>query len=369
MSVPLKFIFSGGGTGGHIFPAIAIANAIREKRPDAEILFIGALGRMEMEKVPASGYRIEGLPIAGFQRKKIWKNWNLLFKLMASMGRARQIIKDFSPDAVIGTGGYASAPTLRVAAARGIPTLIQEQNSFPGVTNKLLASKVNRICVAFRGMEKYFPREKILITGNPVRKDIVDLKSKKEEAIGYFHLAKDRPVLLVIGGSLGAGTINGAMLRGIRELEEAGMQVIWQTGKNQEKEMASALQQFGHTNIHLSAFIQRMDLAYAAADLVISRAGAISVSEICVAGKACILVPSPNVAEDHQTKNAIALVNENAAQMISDRDAGTGLIHLILDLMKNQEARNQLAQNALRLSLPNAAALIADEIISMVKKR
>ncbi len=369
MSSPLKFIFSGGGTGGHIFPAIAIANAVKEIRPDAEILFIGAEGRMEMEKVPAAGYRIEGLWISGFQRKQLWKNISLPFKMISSLTKARRLVKDFKPNVVIGTGGFASGPTLRAAAGMGVPTLIQEQNSFPGITNKMLAGKAKKICVAFKGMERFFSKEKLVLTGNPVRKDILDIQSKRPEALNYFKLDASRKTLLVIGGSLGARTINESILFSMRELETAGIQVIWQTGKSMGTEAIDKVRSSGLKHIHPSVFIDRMDLAYAAADLVVSRAGAISVSEICVAGKAVILVPSPNVAEDHQTKNAMALVKEGGAVLIRDSEAVQKLGEEIISLFIDDAKRNGLASQAKKLSLPDAAVTIAQQVIELAQRK
>lgn len=367
MPVPHKFILSGGGTGGHIFPAIAIANALKAKCPDAEILFVGALGRMEMEKVPEAGYRIEGLNIAGFQRKKLWKNWSLLFKLFASLRSAKKLIRKFQPDVVIGTGGYASGPTLRSACGLGIPTLIQEQNSYPGITNKILGRKADRICIGFPGVEKFFPAGKVILTGNPVRKDIFLSAGSRSGARAAFGLTADSPVLLVIGGSLGARTINESLMQGMHLLEAAGIQVLWQTGKIMEREILEKVRKSGLKHIHPSAFIQRMDLAYAAADLVVSRAGALSVSEICGAGKAAILVPSPNVAEDHQTANAMTLVNKDAAVLVKDDEAVRKLVPQVMELIKDATRRKVLEEKASALAAPDAAERIADEVLKLVR--
>ncbi|MBL7916779.1 MAG: undecaprenyldiphospho-muramoylpentapeptide beta-N-acetylglucosaminyltransferase, partial [Bacteroidia bacterium] len=311
-----KIILSGGGTGGHIFPAVAIANELKRIIPNAEILFVGAIGRMEMEKVPKAGYKIIGLPIAGLQRRLTLSNLMFPILLIRSFFKARKILKDFNPDVVIGTGGYASGPILNAAAGKGIPTLIQEQNSFAGITNKLLAKKVNKICVAYEGMEKFFPKEKIIFSGNPVRQDIVNVDAKRKEAQDFFKLSSSKKTVLIIGGSLGARTINLAINEGLKKFAENNLQLIWQTGISFAPTAIESCNKFTDKGIFAFDFIQKMDLAYAAADIVISRAGASSVSELCNTNKACILVPSPNVAEDHQTKNAMALVNKNAAILV-----------------------------------------------------
>lgn len=358
---------SGGGTGGHIFPAIAIANALKARVPDAEFLFVGAEGRMEMEKVPAAGYKITGLWISGLQRKLTLANLSFPLKVISSIFRAKKILRGFRPDAVIGTGGYASGPMLRVAASSGVPTVIQEQNSFPGITNRVLAAKVNRICVAYQGMEKYFPKEKIVFTGNPVRQDILNLQGKRVRAMEMFGLDESKKTLLVIGGSLGARTINLALAEGIKRITEAGYQVIWQTGKNflpQAKIAAGNV-----PGVFVSDFITRMDLAYAAADVVISRAGASSVSELCLVGKAAILVPSPNVAEDHQTKNAMALVREGAAVLVKDQDAAAKLVSKALEIFDDAALRTALEVKISQLATPNSADLIAGEILKLVQQR
>lgn len=361
----LKFIVSGGGTGGHIFPAIAIANALKQRVPDSEFLFVGAEGRMEMEKVPAAGYKIVGLWISGLQRKLTWSNLSFPFKVMSSIFRAKKILREFKPDAVIGTGGYASGPMLRVASKAGVPTVVQEQNSFPGITNRVLSARVNRICVAYQGMEKYFPKEKIIFTGNPVRQDILNLQGKHPRAMEFFGLSAETKTLLVIGGSLGARTINQSMAAGIKEIVSAGYQVIWQTGKTYLTEAKAATT--GMTGVYVSDFITKMDLAYAAADLVVSRAGASSVSELCLVGKASILVPSPNVAEDHQTKNAMALVNVGAAVLVRDVEANFKLTGKVLELFNDEAMRMELQVKISQLATPNAADLIAGEILKLVQ--
>lgn len=363
----LRFIVSGGGTGGHIFPAIAIANALKARVPDSEILFVGAEGRMEMEKVPAAGYKIVGLWISGLQRKLTLANLSFPFKLISSIMKAKKILKDFKPDAVIGTGGYASGPMLRVASKAGLPTLIQEQNSYPGITNRVLAARVNRICVAYQGMEKYFPKEKIVFTGNPVRQDILNLQGKRARAMEFFNLDPNKKTLLVIGGSLGARTINGTFLMGAVELVEEGYQVIWQTGKSFVAQARDVVKDI--PGIFVSDFITKMDLAYAAADLVVSRAGASSISELCIVGKAAILVPSPNVAEDHQTKNAMALAREGAAVLVKDIDTGSYLHNKVRELLADDGARTELEVKIKQLAAPNAADLIAGEILKLIKEQ
>lgn len=359
----LKFIISGGGTGGHIFPAISIANELKKKFPKAEFLFVGAEGRMEMEKVPAAGYKIIGLWISGLQRKLTLANLLFPFKVISSIIKSRKIIRDFVPDAVIGTGGYASGPMLRAASAKGIPTLIQEQNSYPGITNKILSKKVNTICVAYQNMEQFFPKEKIVFTGNPVRQDICDLENKKNESYSFFNIGNTKKTVLIIGGSLGARTINEAIAANLSELKNADIQVIWQTGKLfHEKAKAYASE-----TVKVYDFISRMDLAYAAADLVISRAGASSVSEIQIVGKPCILVPSPNVAEDHQTKNAMALVNQNAALLVKDSDADKQLITKTIALLKDESLQMKLKTNISSMAKPGAAVQIVEEICKLLK--
>ena len=361
----MRVIISGGGTGGHIFPAIAIANALKAIDKNVEILFVGAEGRMEMEKVPAAGYKIEGLWISGLQRRLTIDNLSFPFKVISSIMKAKRIIKSFRPDAAVGTGGYASGPMLRVASGMKIPTLIQEQNSFPGITNKLLSGRVNKICVAYSGMEKYFPKEKLILTGNPVRQDILSLEGKRTEAIKFFELNPDKRTLLVIGGSLGARTINESIAGCLEELSKNNIQVIWQTGKHYAY---SSPQGGGREGVWIGAFITKMDLAYAAADVVVSRAGAISLSELAIVKKPCILVPSPNVAEDHQTKNAMALVGKEAAVLVKDPEARAKLGNEIISLANDIQRQNKLKENISKLAFANAAEAIAREVIQLVKK-
>lgn len=363
-----KIILSGGGTGGHIFPAVAIANEIKKIRPDAEILFVGALGKMEMEKVPAAGYKIIGVPIAGLQRRLTLANLKLPFLIIRSLMATRKIIRDFAPDAAVGTGGYASGPLLRAASSKGIPFLLQEQNSYAGITNKILSKKATRICVAYEGMEKFFPANKIMLTGNPVRQDLSVSADLRAEAQNYFKLQTNKKTILVIGGSLGARTINESLLAGLESLENSGMQVVWQTGKSYYKKIAEAVSESQLQHIFVHEFISRMDLAYAAADLVISRAGASSVSEICNLGKAAILVPSPNVAEDHQTKNAMALVKREAAEFVKDLDANSELIPKAIQLVKDEAKLGRLRVNSLSMAYPKAAEVIAQEVLKLIQK-
>jgi UDP-N-acetylglucosamine--N-acetylmuramyl-(pentapeptide) pyrophosphoryl-undecaprenol N-acetylglucosamine transferase len=363
-----KVIISGGGTGGHIFPAIAIAKAIRKMEPDAEILFIGASGRMEMEKVPAAGFRIIGLPVSGFQRRFTAKNLVFPFRLAASMVRAWYAVRSFGPDVVIGVGGYASGPTLRTAASRGIPTLIQEQNSFPGITNRLLARKAARICVAYDGMEKFFPAEKILLTGNPIREDIIGIRDKNPEAYTFFGLDPAMKTVLVTGGSLGSGTINESILACIAMNLDREVQFLWQTGRNYYASVLVQLADETYPNVKVHAFIDRMDLAFACADLVVSRAGAIAISEICVAGKPAILIPSPNVAEDHQTFNARSLERKNSAVLLKDRDAREKLYILVRQLLHDSNRLAELGANVSKLAITDAAERIAGEALMLKKK-
>lgn len=360
-------ILSGGGTGGHIFPAVAIANEIKKLVPDAEILFVGALGKMEMEKVPASGYKIIGVPIAGLQRKLTLSNLKLPFLIIKSIFKTRKVIKDFEPDVVVGTGGYASAPLLRAATGMGIPALIQEQNSFAGMTNKILSKKVQKICVAYEGMEQFFPKEKIILTGNPVRQDIKEVKQKRDEALAYFKLDGSKKTILVIGGSLGAKTINMAMGEGLKSLSNHGIQLIWQTGKSYYETAKQQVGSFQDQNILAFDFISRMDLAYAAADVVISRAGASSVSELCNIGMPSILVPSPNVAEDHQTKNAMALVNKDAAILVKDSEAEKDLIPVVLNLLSDQKKQKELSLHISKMAFHHSANVIANEVLKLAK--
>lgn len=361
---PLKVVISGGGTGGHIFPAIAIAIALQKRNPGTEILFVGANGRMEMEKVPAAGYKIVGLDISGIQRKLDLRNFLLPYKVVKSLWQAHKILKDFRPDIVIGVGGYASAPTLYMAAQMDIPTLIQEQNSYAGLTNKILAKRATAICVAFKDMEAYFPASKIVLTGNPVRENLQDISGKREEALKHFGLKEGVKTLLVIGGSLGARTINNSIFEGLDLLKAEDVQVIWQTGKF----FYSKVQDKNTSNVKIFDFINRMDLAYAAADVVVSRAGALSIAELCLTGKPCILVPSPNVAEDHQTKNAMALVSQNAAQLVKDIDAKKMLVNSALYLLHDENRQHQMVQTIRSIALPNAADRIVDEVYKIVPK-
>ncbi len=367
----IRVIISGGGTGGHVFPAIAIANALRANVPGIDILFIGARGRMEMEKVPAAGYPIEGLAISGFQRRVTLKNLSFPFKLMGSLLKARSIISRFRPDVVVGVGGYASGPTLRMANMQGIPTLIQEQNSFPGVTNRLLAQKAARICVAYPGLEKYFPKEKLVLTGNPIRKDLVTLEGKEKEGRKFFGLRDDSKTILVIGGSLGAGTINKAIKNWIEKGPVPdNIQLIWQSGKNYFEDLKNGINwnncRLKAEDCRLLPFIDRMDLAYAAADIVVSRAGAIAISELCMVEKPVILVPSPNVAEDHQTKNAQALAGNHAALLVKDSEAGQLLGNTLRDLVSDDALQSSLRINIRKMGIPDAAERIAEEVFSLV---
>ena len=364
---PLRVIVSGGGTGGHIFPAVSIANAIKAEYPDAEILFVGAEGRMEMQRVPAAGYKIIGLPIAGFDRKNLLKNVVVLYKIAKSQWKARKIIKDFKPHVVVGVGGYASGPTLKTAGQMGIPTLIQEQNSYAGVTNKLLAKSAKKICVAYDGMERFFPAEKIIKTGNPVRQNLLDAKVTKTEATESFGLDPKKRTVLVIGGSLGARTVNESILQHIEDIRGAkDVQFIWQTGKYYSEEIHMALAKEDPVqNMKVTDFISNMDNAYAAADLVISRAGASSISELCLLKKPCILVPSPNVAEDHQTKNALALSTKGAAIFVKDSDARNELIPLALKTVVDDAQLVSLSENVGKLAYHDSAKKIADEVVKL----
>jgi UDP-N-acetylglucosamine--N-acetylmuramyl-(pentapeptide) pyrophosphoryl-undecaprenol N-acetylglucosamine transferase len=362
----VKFIISGGGTGGHIYPAIAIAQELKVQVPDCEILFVGAEGKMEMEKVPKAGFKIIGLPIRGLQRKITLENLAFPFKLMQSLWKAWKIVKNFKPDVVIGVGGYASGAIMQVAVWQGVKTLIQEQNSYAGLTNKLVAKSVNKICVAYPNMERYFPKEKIVFCGNPVRKDITDLESVRSEAFKFFDLSENKKTVLVLGGSLGARTINNCLQNGVSELLAQGYQVIWQTGKMYFEEMKSFANILNSKDLYIKDFIYEMNYAYACADVVISRAGALSVSELCLAGKPAILVPSPNVAEDHQTKNAMALVNENAAILVRDEEASNSLIKKVLELLRDENKQKELAKNILKLAKPNASKEIVSCLLLMV---
>jgi len=360
-----RVLISGGGTGGHIFPAVSIANALRRRFPDVEILFVGAEGRMEMERVPAAGYKIIGLPIAGFDRKRLWRNFSVLIKLWRSMRRAKKILSDFHPDVAVGVGGYASGPMLKAAQKAGLPTVLQEQNSYPGVTNKILAANASAICVAYPGLEKYFPADKITLTGNPVRKALFECSLVRDEAKRLLGFNPKKPLILVVGGSLGARTINNAIAEGLDRMVGTGAQVLWQTGKNyiDECNRASA----GRGDVQAEAFISDMATAYTAADLVVSRAGAGTISELQILGKAVILVPSPNVAEDHQRKNALALVEKEAARMVLDADASAKLVDEVISLLSDRNGRRSLERNIAAMSMKDADEKIVDKIIEAVK--
>lgn len=359
-------IISGGGTGGHIFPAVAIANEFRERHPGAEILFVGAEGKMEMTRVPEAGYKIIGLWISGLQRRLTLKNLLFPLKVIVSYFKARSIVRSFKPHAVVGTGGYASGPIMIAATRAGIPTVIQEQNSFAGITNKQVAGKASKVCVAYEGMERYFPKEKVVLTGNPVRKDILDLAGKREAALKHFGLDSSSKTLLVVGGSLGARTINESILAGLNKLADTGVQLIWQTGKGYYETYKAQLAQYDLKKIKVQDFVKEMDLAYAAADVVVSRSGALSVSEVCIAHKAVILVPSPNVAEDHQTKNAMALVEKQAAVLVKDKEAGEKLVDAALKLLFDEQEGNRLRGNIAGLARPNATRDIVNEIEQLI---
>ena len=361
----LKIIFSGGGTGGHIFPAVAIANEIRRLIPESEILFVGALGKMEMDKVPAAGYKIVGIPIAGFQRKFTFSNLKLPWLILKSLLKTHSIINQFKPDVVVGTGGYASGPLLRSALSKKIPVLIQEQNSYAGITNKLLAKQASKICVAYEGMERYFPKEKIVLTGNPVRKEVVDIQNKREEGYTYFKLDKNKKTVLIVGGSLGAKAINEAIGIGLKQFVEHSIQVVWQTGKVYFETAKLQIGAFKENEIKVVEFITRMDLAYACADTVVSRAGAGAISELCLVQKPSILVPLPTAAEDHQTKNAMALVTKNAALLIRDEDCKTDLVRTAIELVTNETKKESLKSNIGSLAYKDSAERIANEVLKL----
>lgn len=363
---PLRVIVSGGGTGGHIFPALSIADELRN-RYGAEILFVGAENRMEMTRVPEAGYKIIGLPVAGFFRKKIWKNLGVLKKLWKSMGMAKKIISDFRPDIVIGVGGYASGPTLKAAQKAGIPTLIQEQNSFAGVTNKLLAKKAEKICVAYEGMDRFFPSDRIVMTGNPIRSSLLQNSLSKKEARESFGLDPERPTVLVVGGSLGALTVNESLEKGLHTLTDHGIQVIWQTGKNFGNRGTETAK--GMKGTVVTPFISNMAAAYRSADLVVSRAGAGSISELQALGKPCVLVPSPNVAEDHQTFNARALSDHGAAVLVRDTDARETLVDTVLSLMKDPARRKEMSEKISAMALTDSAPVIAREVIDIINSK
>ncbi|MBD5225977.1 MAG: undecaprenyldiphospho-muramoylpentapeptide beta-N-acetylglucosaminyltransferase [Bacteroidales bacterium] len=363
----MKVLISGGGTGGHIFPALAIANAVRRRYPDAEILFVGAEGRMEMERVPAAGYNIEGLPVTGFDRKRLWRNFSVLARLYRSMRRARRILRTFKPDVAVGVGGYASGPMLKAAQKNGIPTLIQEQNSYAGVTNKLLADKAKRICVAYDGMERFFPADRIVKTGNPVRKDIVSSTVSREDAKRELGFNPNRPLVVVVGGSLGARTINESIQEAAPRLLEAGASILWQTGKFYAAECEEAASRINNPNLKAMPFVSRMDLAYRAADVIVSRAGASTISELQLVGAPAILVPSPNVAEDHQRKNAEALAKCDAAVMILDKDCRSELGGAVTELLRDKKRRDTLSANVRKMALENSDERIVDELINIIK--
>lgn len=359
----LKFILSGGGTGGHIYPAVAIANELKSRFPDAEFLFVGAKDKMEMQKVPQAGYKIEGLWIAGLQRKLTLQNAMFPFKLIDSLWKSRKIIKQFKPNVVIGTGGFASGPLLQMANMLNIPTVIQEQNSYPGITNKLLSKKANKICVAYENLERFFPKERMILTGNPVRQDLIDIESKREEAIKYFNLDANKKTLLVLGGSLGARRVNQLIEKELDNILSQNVQVIWQCGKLYFEDY----KKYNSNNVQVLAFIDRMDLVYSAADIVISRAGASSVSELCIVGKPVIFIPSPNVAEDHQTKNAKSIVDKKGAVMLRESELDSQFSLVFEALLKDQGKQDQLSKNIKHLALPNATKQIVDEIVKLIK--
>ena len=364
---PLRVIISGGGTGGHIFPAVSIANALKKQHPEAEILFVGALGRMEMQRVPATGYKIEGLPVRGLYRP-LWnpKNIGVMMDFLKSKKMVKKILQNFKPQVAVGVGGYASAPTLNAAYSMGIPCLIQEQNSYAGVTNKSLAKKAKVVCVAYSGMARFFPAEKILMTGNPVRQNLLDNKISKEDARESFGLAPDKKTVLIVGGSLGARTINESVLAHLEEIRKSDVQFIWQTGKYYSQHIAEELSKAEPVeNLKVMDFISSMDNAYAAADIVVSRAGASSISELCLLGKPCILVPSPNVAEDHQTKNAMALSGRGAAILVKDKDAKDELIGVALKTVMDDLKLDSLSGNVKMMAFHNAADVIAEEVYKL----
>jgi UDP-N-acetylglucosamine--N-acetylmuramyl-(pentapeptide) pyrophosphoryl-undecaprenol N-acetylglucosamine transferase len=361
-----KYLISGGGTGGHIFPAVSIANELRRQDPDCEILFVGAEGRMEMERVPAAGYNIVGLKVEGLDRKNLFRNIKVVWNLLRSMAKVRGIIRKFQPDVAVGVGGYASGAALKVAQQMGIPVVLQEQNSFAGVTNKMLAKGAQKICVAYTGMERFFPAEKIILTGNPVRQNLL-AQINKQEAYEYFGLNPNKPTLMVMGGSLGARTINQAMIAGLERLKSSGIQVIWQTGKIYYQDALKAYEPYRCDEIKVTDFLSRMDYAYAVADLVVSRAGASSISELSLLGKPSILVPSPNVAEDHQTHNARALSDKGAAILVRDVEAVDIMVDTALNTISSAEKLQSLSDNVLKLAYPNSAEKIVDEIVKLGK--
>lgn len=364
-----KIIISGGGTGGHIFPAIAVAQSLKRIDKTANILFVGAEGKIEERKVPEAGFKIELIDIRGFHRKISFETIKNIFRLIKSLFRANKILKKFKPDVVVGVGGYASGPVVYVASLKGIPTLIQEQNSYPGITNKILSKKADKICVAYNTLKKYFPENKIILTGNPVRKKITDTDATKEEVLTFFNLEEGKNVILSLGGSGGAKSINDGIKANLKIIAKSDVFFIWQTGKNYYESSLKAVEEINAKNIKVYDFIARMDLAYKAADLVISRAGAGTISELAMLGKAVILVPSPNVAEDHQTKNAKALVDLNAALLVNDNETKSELIDTALELVKNHKEINRLSENILKEKMPNSGMLIAKEILSLIKEK
>jgi len=359
---PYRVLIGGGGTGGHVFPAIAIADALKQMDPGMEFLFVGALGRLEMEKVPEAGYAIEGLPVAGFQRRLTVKNVAFFYKLLVSMIRSRRIVRHFNPDVAVGVGGYASGPILKAAGRKQVPVLLQEQNSYAGVTNRLLARSACTICVAYEHMDRYFPAERIVLTGNPVRRNLLELTGDRKKGLEEFNLDDGKKVCLVVGGSLGARTLNQSISEGLDKLDRNDLQVLWQCGKYYQEESEESVRRSGLKNIRVLPFISKMERAYAVADIIISRAGAITISELCLIGKPVILVPSPNVAEDHQTRNAEALVSRNAALMVPDHQARELLVDQMMKLMENIELRKKLSTNIKQLGIPDASERIAAEV-------
>lgn len=358
-----KFILSGGGTGGHIYPAIAIANELKSRFPDADFLFVGARDKMEMQKVPQSGFKIRGLWIAGLQRKISAQNLMFPLKLADSLWKSRKILNEFKPDVVIGTGGFASGPLLKMASIMGIPTVIQEQNSFPGITNKLLSKNANAICVAYENLERFFPKEKMVLTGNPVREDLIDIESKRVDAIAHFNLDADKKILLVLGGSLGARRVNQLIEKELVNFQKQNVQIIWQCGKLYFEEY----KKYNSATVQVVDFIERMDYVYAAADIIISRAGASSVSELCIVGKPVIFIPSPNVAEDHQTKNARAIVDKKGAILLKESELDSEFSLVFEALLKDKGKQSQLSENIKQLAMPNATKMIVDKIITLIK--
>ncbi|MEN8227060.1 MAG: undecaprenyldiphospho-muramoylpentapeptide beta-N-acetylglucosaminyltransferase [Bacteroidota bacterium] len=366
---PYRILIGGGGTGGHVFPAIAIADALKEKDPGMEFLFVGALGRLEMEKVPEAGYAIEGLPVAGFQRRITLKNVSFFYKLLVSMIRSRRIVRRFDPDVAVGVGGYASGPIIKAAARKRVPILIQEQNSYAGVTNRLLARSARTICVAYAQMDRYFPAERIVLTGNPVRQSLLELTSDSVKSMEEFGLEVGKKVCLVVGGSLGARNLNHSILEGLGKLDRTDLQVLWQCGKQYYKEVEEAVRKSALKNIRVFPFISKMECAYGVADIIISRAGAITISELTLIGKPVILVPSPNVAEDHQTRNAEALVSRNAAIMVPDNLAREALVEKMLKLMESSEQQDELSMNIKQLGIADASQRIAAEVLKIVDQK